>query len=225
MRILDQQCAGRVLSFLSAMLWAMCQRANPADLNLSVLDAGGHGVEGIVFVAQPQFELPNKHPIRTAIMDQQKMQFVPNIVVIQAGTGVEFPNSDQIEHQVYSFSAAKTFKLSLYAGHKYPPVVFDRPGLVIVGCNIHDHMVGYIYVTDTPYFGRSNQSGLLSLHELPTGSYRITAWHPRMQEPGGASPQMSVMVTDTAAASAVFQLTQPLRASTEHSGDKRWADY
>jgi plastocyanin len=225
MRILDKQRTGRVLSSLSALVAAMLQPAGAADLNLSVVDASGHGIEGVVFIAQPQFELPNKHPIRTAIMDQQNMQFVPNIVVIQTGTGVEFPNSDQIEHQVYSFSAAKTFKLSLYAGHKYPPVVFDRAGLVVVGCNIHDHMVGYIYVTDSPYFGRSNESGQLSLHELPAGSYQLTAWHPRMQEPGGASPQLSLVVTDTAPAAAVFHLTQPLRPPTEHSGDKRWADY
>jgi plastocyanin len=210
---------------LGALLISLLQPLAAAELTVSVVDAGGHGVGGIVVIAEPEFAMAAKHPVRTAIMDQQNMQFVPNIVVIQTGTGVEFPNSDQIEHQVYSFSAAKSFKLSLYAGHKYPPVVFDRAGLVVVGCNIHDHMVGYIYVTDSPYFGRSNESGQVSLHDLPVGNYRLTAWHPRMQEPGGSSLQMTLAVGEGAGASAVFHLAQPLRPSTEHSGDKRWADY
>jgi plastocyanin len=211
---------------ISLGVWLLgCQQTlRAADLNLSVLDAAGHGVEGIVLVAEPQFELPGKHAGRTAIMDQRQMQFVPNIVVIQTGSGIEFPNSDQIEHQVYSFSPAKSFKLSLYAGRKYPPIVFEKAGLVVVGCNIHDHMIGYIYVTNSPYFGRSNESGLLSLHDLPPGNYVITAWHPRMQEPGGESPRLPVTIADTAAA-AVFNLKQPLKPSTQHSGEKRWADY
>jgi len=86
-------------------------------------------------------------------------------------------------------------------------------------------MIGYIYVADSPFYGRSNESGQLSLHDLPAGNYRLTAWHPRMQEPGGTSLQMPAQVTDGTAASAIFHLTHPLKPSTEHSGDKRWADY
>jgi plastocyanin len=210
-------------ALLTALLGAL--PAHAADLDIAVLDAAGHGVEGIVLVAEPEFPIPARHPVRTAIMDQQNMQFVPNIVVIQTGTGIEFPNSDQIQHQVYSFSAAKSFQLSLYAGHKYPPVVFDRPGLVVVGCNIHDRMIGYIYVSDSPYFGRSNASGHLALHDLPGGDYRLTAWHPRLQERAGTTLQMPVLIMDATPANAVFHLAQPLRPSTEHPGDKRWADY
>jgi plastocyanin len=214
-----------LLVVCAAALLAAAPALRAAELNLSVLDATGRGVEGIVLIAEPQFEILGKHAARTAIMDQRQMQFVPNIVIIQSGSGIEFPNSDQIEHQVYSFSAAKTFKLSLYAGHKYPPVVFDKAGVVVVGCNIHDRMIGYIYVTDSPYFGRSNDSGQLSLHDLPPGNYRVTAWHPRMQESGGDSPQIPVTLTDATPGAAVFSLRQPLKPSTEHGGDKRWADY
>jgi plastocyanin len=217
----------RILISLSVVLLAVLQPLAAADLNISVVDGAGHAVAGVVLVAEPESApvVASKHPARTVIMDQQNMQFVPNIVVVQTGGGVEFPNSDQIEHQVYSFSAAKSFQLSLYAGHKYPPVVFDRPGLVVVGCNIHDHMIGYIYVVDTPFFGRSNESGQLSLHDLPAGTYRVTAWHPRMQEPEGTSLQMSVPVTEGSAAPAVFHLTRALKPSIEHGPDKRWADY
>jgi plastocyanin len=196
-----------------------------ADLAVSVLDSAGHGVAGIVIVAESDTAAPDKRVPHTAIMDQQHMQFVPRILVIQTGTGVDFPNSDQIQHQVYSFSAPKTFKLSLYAGHKYPPVVFDRPGVVTLGCNIHDGMVGYIYVTDSPFFGRSDDTGQLLMHGLPAGNYALSVWHPMMQEPGGNSPQLRVTLADAAHATPVFHLTRPLRAETTQKGDTRWTDY
>jgi hypothetical protein len=139
---------------------------------------------------------------------------------------VDFPNSDQIEHQVYSFSVPKPFKLSLYAGHKYPPIVFDKPGLVVVGCNIHDQMIGYIYVTNSPYFGRSDDSGHWTARELPAGNYVITAWHPRLQEAAGTALSMPLTVTESATAAAEFKLAKPLRPSTtNHGGDQRWVDY
>jgi plastocyanin len=203
--------------------WSGCVAA--ADMTVSVLDGAGHGVAGIVIIAESDATRPEKHVARTAIMDQQHMQFVPRILVIQTGTAVDFPNSDQIQHQVYSFSAPKTFKLSLYAGHKYPPIVFDRPGLVTLGCNIHDGMIGYIYVTDSPFFGRSDNSGQLQLHGLPPGNYTLTAWHPQIQEPGGSSLQLRVPVADNGAAPQVFHLTRPLRLEMTHSGDPRWTDY
>ncbi len=222
----NRSLSARGLLSLAALILANCPPLSGAELNVTVTDPAGHRVAGIVLVAEPQFELPARKPAHDAvIMDQRQMQFVPNILVIQSGTGVEFPNSDQIEHQVYSFSAAKAFKLSLYAGHKYPPVMFERAGLVVVGCNIHDHMIGYIYVTDSPYFGRSDASGQWSPHDLPPGNYRLIAWHPRMQEGGGTSLQMPLTLTEGTPAVAAVHLTQPLRPSTEHNGDQRWADY
>jgi plastocyanin len=225
MRILFRQRPGRCAPAWSLWLLVACAPLYAADLNVSVLDPGGHGSAGIVLIAEPQFDVPAKRVSRTVIMDQRQKQFVPNIVVIQTGTGIDFPNSDQIEHQVYSFSPAKTFQLSLYAGHKYPPIVFDRAGLVVVGCNIHDQMIGYIYVTDSPYFGRSDDAGQWAVHDLPPGNYRITAWHPRMQEAATTPLQLPVTIAEGTAAAAVFHLTKPLRPSNEHGADKRWTDY
>jgi len=135
-----------------------------------------------------------------------------------------FPNSDQIQHQVYSFSAPKTFKLSLYAGHKYPPVIFDRPGLVTLGCNIHDGMIGYIYVTDSPFFGRSDDAGSCSctpagrqLHAQRGASADAgTRWRPL---------QLHLTLTDNTHSTPVFHLSRPLRAEATHDGDRRWSDY
>jgi plastocyanin len=217
--------AFRAVLSVCVVLAAWSGRAVAADISLSVLDSAGHGVSGVVLVAESDATRAEKHAPRNAIMDQQHMQFVPRILVIQTGTAVDFPNSDQIQHQVYSFSAPKTFKLSLYAGHKYPPIVFDRPGLVTLGCNIHDGMIGYIYVTDSAFFGRSDDSGQLQLHGLPAGNYTLTAWHPQLQEPGGSSLQLHVAVTDNGAPPQVFHLTHPLRVEATHSGDSRWTDY
>lgn len=199
--------------------------ARAGDLRITVLDGTGHGVSGVVLIAQGASGSGERHAAHTETMDQRHMQFVPNILVIQTGTGVEFPNSDQIQHQVYSFSPAKSFQLSLYAGRKYPPIIFDRPGLVTVGCNIHDSMIGYIYVTDSPYFGRSNQDGQLLLRGLPNGQYVVTAWHPLMQEPDSSALTLNVSVSADADATPTFHLTRPLRMDMTHMGDKRWADY
>jgi plastocyanin len=215
-------CSGLMLCAISFF----CGRgASAADLTVSVLDSAGHGVPGIVIIAEAATAVPEKHATRSAIMDQQHMQFVPRILVIQAGTGVEFPNSDQIQHQVYSFSAPKSFKLSLYAGHKYPPIVFDRPGLVTLGCNIHDGMIGYIYVTESPFFGQSNDSGQLQLHGLPAGNYTLTAWHPQMQEPGDNTLHLQYTLAENEHSIPVFHLTHPMKTEMTHDGDKRWTDY
>jgi plastocyanin len=228
MRINPTAClvarAALTLCALCALLAGSASRALAADVSVSVLDSAGHGIAGIVIIADSGAQ-PDKHAARTAIMDQQHMQFVPRILVVQTGTAVDFPNSDQIQHQVYSFSEPKRFKLSLYAGHKYPPIVFDHPGLVTLGCNIHDGMIGYIYVTDSPFFGRTDGAGLVQLHGLPAGNYTLTAWHPQLQEPGGSSLQLHVTVTDNAAPAQVFHLTRPLRVESTHSGDSRWTDY
>ncbi|HEY1724463.1 MAG TPA: hypothetical protein VGF89_03495 [Steroidobacteraceae bacterium] len=199
--------------------------ATAADITASVVDSTGQPVAGVVIIAQSDSPPPDKHVPHSAIMDQQHMQFEPRILVVQTGTAVDFPNSDQIQHQVYSFSAAKTFKLSLYAGHKYPPVVFDRAGLVTLGCNIHDGMIGYIYVTDSPFFGRSDSSGKLQLHGLPPGNYTLTAWHPQMQESGGNSLTLRVVLAEDTRATPAFHLSHPVHTEAPHSGDTRWADY
>src|ERR1700738_1345580 len=117
----------------------------------------------------------------SAVMDQVDRAFVPDLLVIPAGSTVEFPNSDSVNHKIYSFSAAKKFQLPLYRGKRYPPVRFDQVGFVTLGCNIHDSMLAYVVVTDAPYFGRTDSTGTWSV-EVPRGTYRVTVWHPRMRE-------------------------------------------
>lgn len=115
----------------------------------------------------------------TAVMDQRSQQFAPNVLAVRSGTSVSFPNSDNIRHHVYSFSLAKRFELRLYQGTPSEPVIFDKPGVVVLGCNIHDWMVGYVYVTDDPWFAVSDAQGKLNLEQLPAGTYTVSLWHPQ----------------------------------------------
>jgi hypothetical protein len=94
---------------------------------------------------------------------------------------VEFPNSDSVSHQIYSFSPAKRFQLPLYRGKPYPPVHFDQPGVVTLGCNIHDEMLAYLLVTDAPWYGRTNDGGTFAA-EVPRGRYDVVLWHPRLRD-------------------------------------------
>lgn len=113
-------------------------------------------------------------------MDQKNRMFVPHVLPVQTGTAVEFPNSDDVRHQVYSFSEAKKFQLPLYTGTPANPIVFDRPGVVSLGCNIHDRMSAYIVVVDTPHFAATGREGRATL-SLSPGRYAVHVWHPDLR--------------------------------------------
>ncbi|WP_236207724.1 methylamine utilization protein [Pseudomonas tohonis] len=115
----------------------------------------------------------------TGVMDQRDKQFAPYVLAVHTGTAVSFPNSDNIRHHVYSFSPAKRFELRLYQGTPAAPVVFDKPGVVVLGCNIHDWMLGYVYITDDPFLAVSDDTGRLAL-DLPPGRYTASLWHPQV---------------------------------------------
>ena len=94
-----------------------------------------------------------RRPPPKAVIDQHHEQFVPRVLIVQRGTEVSFPNTDRVQHHVYSFSQTKQFELPLYRGNEHPPVMFDHAGVAVLGCNIHDHMVGYVLVVDSSHFG------------------------------------------------------------------------
>jgi plastocyanin len=193
-----------------------------ADLSVMVVDEEGHGVGEVVVTATPlaTHTIPALKP---AVMDQRNLAFAPRVLVVGVGTSVEFPNNDSVSHQVYSFSPAKRFQLPLYKGEVHPPVLFDRAGLVILGCNIHDSMVGYIVVTDAPYFGSTESEGTLQLKELPPGDYRITLWSPFIADPP-ASLIRTVHVDDAPVMTRV-QLGFALRSHPEPRPRRRDWDY
>lgn len=145
------------------------------ELTLDVLDAAGAPIENAVVYAEP--EAKGSLPIAPAMIEQRGKQFNPLVSVVQTGTDVTFPNFDSVRHHVYSFSPAKTFELKLYSGVPANPVKFDKAGTVVLGCNIHDNMLAFIQVVDTPYFAKTNKMGKAKLNDLPNGNYTLKAWH------------------------------------------------
>lgn len=149
-------------------------------LDILVLDQNGKPVKD-AYVAVPQGKLKTttKAP---AIMDQIDVAFVPHVLAIDQGQAVVFPNSDNIRHHVYSFSEPKKFEIKLYQGVPKQPIYFEQPGLVALGCNIHDSMLGYIYVSPWPEYGVTNAEGKISVSEKPA---ELAVWHPRQTEASG----------------------------------------
>ncbi|MDX1299553.1 MAG: methylamine utilization protein [Pseudomonas sp.] len=167
------------LSFARSLL-SMLLLSTPlhaASLQAELRDSQGQPLANAVLSLRSTASAPMAPA--TAIMDQRSQQFAPNVLAVRSGTSVMFPNSDNIRHHVYSFSPAKRFELRLYQGTPSEPVTFDTPGVVVLGCNIHDWMLGYVYVTDDPWFAVSDEHGRLSLEQLPAGAYTASLWHPQ----------------------------------------------
>jgi plastocyanin len=159
-----------------------------ATLEVSVADAAGKPIANVAVYA------------KNATMDQRRGQFVPHMLVVEAGTEVTFPNSDSVSHHVYSFSPTKEFELPLYKGDLYPPVLFDQPGIVVVGCNIHDSMLGYIRVVETPYYAVTNERGVARIDGVPSGEYAVDVWTPRVRPADLPAAQHVSVASDAATA-------------------------
>ena len=130
---------------------------------VQVRNAAGAPIAGVVVAVQVDGQAAQASPQTTAQMAQRARQFEPHVLVVQTGTAVSFPNFDTVRHHVYSFSAAKTFDIKLYAGTPANPVVFDSAGVATLGCNIHDRMSAHVVVVDTPLFAKSDAAGTATL--------------------------------------------------------------
>src|SRR6266446_7152243 len=114
----------------------------------------------------------------TKELAQKDLTFVPALLPIEVGTRVEFPNLDDTYHNIFSYSPTKRFDLGRYRPEErpIPSVVFDKPGLVTLRCDIHEHMRGLILVLSTPYFVMTDTAGRFRLDKLPPGKYMLKAW-------------------------------------------------
>jgi plastocyanin len=169
-----------------AVLLLACTAARGAEpagtLVAHVHTAAGQPVADAVVVAVPldSVSLPPGRA-RAEQLDQIDKEFVPKVKVVFVGSTVAFPNKDSVRHHVYSFSPAKRFELPLYAGVPSQPVLFDKTGVVVLGCNIHDWMVGYIYVAESPWFGKTGADGRVVIADLPPRRYGVRVWHPQQE--------------------------------------------
>ncbi|MFZ2493380.1 MAG: methylamine utilization protein [Thermoanaerobaculia bacterium] len=149
-----------------------------ATIEVRVARAGGAPVNDAVVYAVPATPLPLARKV--GIMDQVDRMFVPHVLPVQTGTWVEFPNSDNIRHQVFSLSPARRFQLPLYVGKPARPIQFPEAGIVAIGCNIHEQMSGFIIVVDTPYFATTRE-GQATLDGIVAGEYTVRVWYPGMK--------------------------------------------
>jgi len=151
-----------------------------SDVLLKVLSVENKPVVDAVVYVQAG-DLAKSPPV--AVMNQHDKVFVPHVLAVPAGTLVDFPNSDSVNHYVYSFSEIKKFQFKLFKGDlEKHQMVFDKPGIVTIGCNIHDFMFGYIFVAPTAYVGVTNNAGELKLTLPDKGEFSLAVWHERANE-------------------------------------------
>jgi plastocyanin len=168
--------------------------AHAADLTVLVKTGKGQPVRDAVITLQPAAgglsgPIRFDWPYRVA---QKNQQFDPFVLIIPPGTSVAFPNMDDVRHQVYSFSPAHPFELKLYGKDQTRTVRFDKTGVIAVGCNIHDNMVAFIKVVDTPYAGKTGANGQAVLRGAPGGTATLRIWHPYLK---GANNEFARTIT------------------------------
>jgi plastocyanin len=164
---------GRILPILVLLFTSVAQAS---ALTVEVTDNQGKLLKNAVVYLESKNTSANKNNSLVEI-EQKDKQFNPLVTVVQTGTSVNFPNHDRVRHHVYSFSPAKKFELKLYSGIPANPVLFDKAGTVVLGCNIHDNMLAFVYVVNTPYFVQTDANGIAKLANIPDGHYQLKVWH------------------------------------------------
>ncbi len=172
------RCGAR-LGVLAAL--AASTHLAAAPLTVSVSDATGRPLADAVVYVLLRGVAQSAAPGATAQIGQRERRFQPHVSVVQTGTAVAFPNFDTVRHHVYSFSPIRKFELKLYAGTPSEPVVFDKAGTAVLGCNIHDRMSAFVHVVDTPLFAQTGADGKATL-DVPAGEHRLRAWHARLPD-------------------------------------------
>jgi plastocyanin len=171
-----------LLAILLALLAAA--PAVAGDLVVQVRNAGGAPVPDAVVTLYPGGRpSPLGAPGGTYQIAQRNLQFSPFVLVVPVGADVSFPNFDNVRHHVYSFSPVRRFELRLYAREQARSVHFDRPGIVPLGCNIHDAMIAFIDVVDTGFAARTDAAGQAHFTAIPGSQVLVRVWHPYLRAP------------------------------------------
>jgi plastocyanin len=170
------------------LLFSAWCHAQSGSLTATVTTMEGQPVADAVVIAVPDdaAAMAGARP-HAEQLEQIDKDFVPRVKAVFVGSTVSFPNRDNVRHHVYSFSPAKRFELPLYAGVPAQPVLFDKTGVVVLGCNIHDWMVGYIYVSESPWFARTGADGKATIAGLPPRNYTVRVWQPLLAEDESAT--------------------------------------
>lgn len=182
-------------AWLTLVLWlAAAAPALAAELTVVLKTPNGQPVMDAVVTFHPAGGAPAPRVQGTYVMSQENIQFHPFVLIVPVGANVSFPNHDSVRHHVYSFSPAKRFELKLYSRDETRSVHFDKAGVVALGCNIHDGMIAFIDVVDTPYAAKTDDKGEAVLADPPEGPGTLTLWHPYLKAPANEQVQ-AVTVT------------------------------
>ncbi|MYM67445.1 methylamine utilization protein [Pseudoduganella sp. FT55W] len=179
--------------------------AGATGIVVQVQDATGKVLPDTVVYVEPEGGVPASKSPPGAQIEQKGLKFLPLVTVVQVGATINFPNNDKVRHHIYSFSPAHKFDQKLYSGQAASPQVFDKAGTVVLGCNIHDKMIAYVKVVDTPYFAKTDGSGAARIELPAAGKYVVKAWHYNTM--GGATPEQTLTVkAGSELSSAIFKL-------------------
>lgn len=190
--------------FAGLLLAALLGGAGAARVDVQVQDAAGKALAGAVVMFDSPAARAAVRPRAGTEVEQADKKFTQRVTVVPVGSEVHFPNRDKVRHHVFSFSKPKTFEIKLYAGTPANPVLFDRPGIVVLGCNIHDTMLAWVVVAETPWTGQSDALGQLRLNDVPAGAYTLRVWHPDL--PPGTPPVEQALTVSATETSAVVRL-------------------
>lgn len=211
----------RLYPFIAALSCALSAVALPmaasaADLDVQVRGTDGAPVAGaVVSIHLVGRATPRPRAGGTYTIDQQDIQFHPFVTAVPVGANVIFMNHDPVRHHVYSFSPAKKFELKLASKQQNQSVLFDKPGIVPLGCNIHDRMIAYLDVVDTPWAKAADANGHVVLRDIPAGGVTISVWHPYLRAQGNSLSRNAVL-SDNAVHGEQFQV--PMRAAPRDPG-------
>ena len=203
-------------------LWAGSVAAH--TLEVRVIAADGQPVPDVAVFVEEQGTTRAAAAPAAAVMDQRDRTFVPHVLIVQKGASVSFPNSDVIAHHVYSFSKPNQFALPLYKGTPLDPVRFEHPGIVTLGCNIHDGMLAYILVVDTDRFAMTNEDGVAEIEVDDDASARVVkAWSPRIRD---SREPLEQVIKPGEPHSVTFTLSKKLAPAHKSASDSvSWDDY
>ncbi|MEQ1863526.1 MAG: methylamine utilization protein [Micropepsaceae bacterium] len=198
------------VTYSLALIW-FCATAHAADVNVQVRTADGQPVANAVVTIMPTAKGPGgpikfTWPLRVG---QRELAFDPFVLIVPAGAQVAFPNFDTVRHHVYSFSPAKKFEIQLYGHDETRSVAFPTAGVVAIGCNIHDKMSAFVFVTDTPYAAKTDASGNATVAEVPAGAASAQVWHPQAV---GTNQRIEQSLTVSAHAATTLTAALELRA-------------
>jgi plastocyanin len=197
----------RWLLGIACMLSCGLSSAWAAKVDVRLVDAHGHPVGDAVVTLIPDIAADDAQaaPV-TRVIDQKDETFVPYVQILRPGDKVVFRNSDTTRHHVYSFASIKTFQFVLAPGESSPAIVVDKAGIAAVGCNIHDHMITYLFVSAVPAVALSSSDGEAILEQLTPGRYTAHVWHPQLH-PGQPELTKSLVVHDDAVGHLAFTLS------------------